>query len=133
MIAIILLISYWAAKALQDGALESGVGFNPRGKYDPFMLPITLFNDRILKERIYKWYHIAVGADYQERFLFSASFLVMFTDRWHAFGTIRHLCISLAIWHGTGWPLLSVAAIYAFGLVIFNSIKYLYVTYATGS
>lgn len=130
MTAIILVISYWLFKAFQDGALESGKGFNPKGKYDPDMIQIGELSPKTFIEKAYVWYHIAVGADYLERFPLSASFLVMFTDRWHVFGTMRHLAISIAIWHGTGWPWWSIVVLYASGLVVFNSMKYLYVKYA---
>lgn len=44
---------------------------------------------------IYGWYHRFVGAKYKERYLFSASFFVNKTDRWHKYNTYRHFAYHL--------------------------------------
>ena len=106
---------YFMAKAAQDAALAESWGFQPKAKYkDP------LISASQIKSKIYRMYHKLFGLEHQERFLFSATLLVMWTDAWHSFGTIRHICVVWLCWLISGELLSDALFMYAYGLLVFN-------------
>ena len=112
---LIAFVVYWFTKAAQDAIMSDGHGFDPDAKYKSPKVPV----DKI-KNKLWKLYHKINGLKYQERFPFSATFLVMFTDLWHLFGTFRHVCVVWLAWLVVGSTVLDFLILYVIGLLVFN-------------
>ena len=118
MIVIVATLIIWISKALQDASMASGVGFNSDAKYKSPREPVS---------NIYFYpywlYHKLNGLKHVERFPFSATFLVMFTDFWHLAGFFRNAASVTILWYYTGW---NWFAIYFIALIVF---KVVYITF----
>ena len=112
---LITFVGYWFTKAAQDAIMSDGHGFDPDAKYKSPKVPISniFFYP-------YYLYHKINGLRYVERFPFSATFLVMFTDLWHLFGTFRHVCVVWLAWLVVGSTVLDFLILYVIGLIVFN-------------
>ena len=156
MMSVVLVIAYFIFKGCQDAILRTGIGFDPDAKYEKPKREYDLLfilNERFykplknwpIKEQIkrawwnvrvffhngfYKmWeqYHYVFGIKYIEKYPFSATLLVMWSDWWHRAGTLRHITVVLLGWMHTGLPIGWIAGIYGFGLVFFQ-ISYISIT-----
>jgi len=149
MMTVLIVVIYFVFKGCQDAILRTGQGFNPSGKYeDPKResdllydlnerfyksltgLPIKKVAVRVLynvgvffSNGFYKaWeiYHNIFGLKYIEKFPMSATLFVLFSDKWHLLGMLRHICVVVLGWIGTGLPVIWLVLIYSIGLFFFQ-------------
>ncbi len=92
VVTILLLIGSFAAKALMDISAKDAFGsswlnknMSWRFKYDKQMIPD------------YKHWYYPWKVSLKERFIFSTTMLVAFTDGWHLFQFVFLKCIMLAL------------------------------------
>lgn len=100
LVYCLAVIAY--SKACADILEERGQKFNTwRNKWKSVN---TVFG--VVHSYKHWWYLGLHTPEFQEKFPFSSTLLVSFTDEWHRFNSLRHIHIALAVGVFTNSPLL---------------------------